>query len=87
MKFSYAITYGKMLPGWSFEQIEKAMVKYKADVEKGGAKVVFWGHPFGVSENLIVVLDTGGDMDRYIKAVSGIDSPYTDGRTDFVMVH
>ena len=36
MKWKYAITYGKVKPDWSFEQIEKDMAKYKADAEKKG---------------------------------------------------
>ncbi len=86
MKFGYAITYGKLLPGWTSEKNQKDMAKYKADVEKAGVKLVFWGHPFGVSENLLIVIDTGGDMDKYLKAVMGATSPYTDGRTEFVMI-
>jgi len=87
MKWRYAITYGKMKPGWTLEQIEKDMAKYKTDVERGGIKLVFWGHPYGVSENLVVVLDVGGNMDTYLKAVMGASAPYTDSRTDFVMEH
>jgi len=87
MKWRYAITYGKMRPGWTLEQIEKDMAKYKADVEKGGVKLVFWGHPYGVSENLVVVFDIGGNMDAYLKATMGATAPYTDSRTDFVAEH
>jgi len=87
MKWRYAITYGKMKPGWTFEQIEKEMAKFKADVEKAGLKLVFWGHPYGVSENIIAVFDIGGDMDKYLKASMSFSSPYTDSRTDFVMEH
>ena len=87
MRWRYAITYGKVKPGWTFEQIGKEMAKYKADLEKGGVKVVFWGHPFGVSEGLVVVLDVGGNMDTYLKAVMGTSAPYTDSRTHFVIEH
>jgi len=87
LKFNYAITYGKMIPGWSFEKIEQEMAKYKTDVEKGGIKIAFWGHPYGVSEDLVIVFEIGGDMDKYLKAVMGATSPMTDSRTDFVMVH
>ncbi len=87
MKWRYAITYGKMKPGWTFEGIEKEMAKYKADVEKAGLKLVFWGHPYGVSENIIAVFDVGGDMDKYLKTVGSLSAPYTDSRTNFVMEH
>jgi len=84
MKWRYAVTYGKMKPGVTSEQLKTDMLKYKTDVEKTGVKVVFWGHPFGVSENLIVVLDDGGNMDNYLKTMN-LTSPYTDSRTDFVL--
>jgi hypothetical protein len=86
VKWRYAITYGKMKPGLTLQQIEKEMEKYKTDVEKTGVKVVLWGHPFGVSENIMAVFDVGGKMDEYIKVV-GLSPPYTDSRTDFVLEH
>jgi len=86
MKWRYAITYGKMKSGLTFEQIEKEVTKYKADVEKAGVKMIFWGHPFGVSEDIVAVYDVGGNMDNYIK-ITGLTSPYTDSRTDFVLEH
>jgi hypothetical protein len=46
--------------------------------------MILWGHPFGVSENIVVVLDLGGNMDNYIKLMN-LSSPYTDSRTDFVL--
>ena len=85
MKWKYAITYGKVKPGWTFEQIAKDMAKYKEEVEKKGVKLVFWGHPFGVSEGMIAVLDVEGHMDSYVNM--NVSGPWTDGRTDFVMVH
>jgi hypothetical protein len=84
MQWRYSVTYGKMKPGMTLDQFKAEMVKYKADVEKTGVKVVLWGHPFGVSENVILVLDVGGNMDNYIKTMT-LTSPYTDSRTDFVL--
>ena len=81
----YSITYRKMKPGWTVESIEKDMAKYKADLEKTGVKVLFWGHPFGVTENIVVVYDVGGNMDNYIKAIS--NTPFTDANAHFVLGH
>ena len=86
MKWRYAITYGSMKPGASMEQLEKDMDKYRADVEKTGLKLVFWGHPFGVSEDMVVVLDVGGKMDNYIK-VASLSPPFSGSRTEFVLEH
>ncbi len=84
MKWRYAVTYGKMKPGVTSEQLKTEMSKYKADVEKTGLKIVLWGHPFGVSEDMIVVMDVGGNMDNYLKAMT-LHPPYADSRTDFVL--
>ena len=62
----------------------KDFAKYKAEIEKHGVKIMFWGHPFGVSESVVVVLDFGGNMDNYLKIVS-VPDPFTDSRTNFVL--
>jgi len=85
MKWRYAVSYGKMKPGWTTEQIEKDMEKYKAEVEKAGVKLVFWGHPLGVSENIMAVYDVGKTMDNWLKIMA--TAPYTDTRTHFVVEH
>lgn len=84
MKWRYAITYGYMKPDMTGEQLVKDFAKYKAEVEKIGVKIVFWGHPFGVSENIVVVLDLGGSMDDYLKIVT-ISEPFTNSRTNLVL--
>jgi hypothetical protein len=86
MKWRYALTYGNMKPDTSMEQLEKEMEKYKSDLEKTGVKMVFWGHPFGVSEDMLVVVDVGGKMENYIK-VAGLSPPFSGSRTDFVLEH
>jgi len=63
------------------------MAKFKADVERAGVKLVFRGHLFGVSENLIAVFDIGGNMDNYLKVKKGVPSPYMDSRTELVLEH
>jgi hypothetical protein len=78
------ISYGNMKPGVTAEQLVKDYAKYKAEIEKLGVKLVFWGHPFGTTENLVTVLDVNGDMNNYLKLM-GLESPYKDSRTDIVM--
>jgi len=73
-----------MKPGTTAEQLVKDFAKYKEEVEKCGVKMVFWGHPFGVSESVVVVLDMGGNMDNYLKLTS-VPDPFTDSRTNFVL--
>lgn len=84
VKWRYMISYGNMKPGVTGEQLVKDFAKYKAEIEKHGVKLVFWGHPFGTTENIVAVLDVNGNMDNYLKLMS-IESPYTDTRTDIVM--
>ncbi len=45
MKWKYTITYGMVKPGWTFEQLEKDMTKYKAEIEKKGPSSSFGDTP------------------------------------------
>ena len=85
MEFKYYITYARLLQTDDlpkrFEKAAKALKKYKVDL-------VFWGHPWGTTENLIVVMK--GDVKDYQNAmtqteVSEATSFYTDNRTHMVM--
>ncbi|TFH13921.1 hypothetical protein E4H04_11150 [Candidatus Bathyarchaeota archaeon] len=87
MDFRYAITYGKITAFTSGDDIVARMRKYKTGVEKHGVKMVFWGHPFGVEEDIVVVLDFGGDMKKYmaLSMDETLTAPYSGSRTNFVL--
>jgi hypothetical protein len=85
MKMRYAITYGKMKEFKTVDDTKKEYAKYKEAAEKAGLKLLFWGSPFGVTEGSVVVLDFGGDMDKFVKFFSTANAPWTDSRTDFVL--
>ncbi len=60
MKYGY-IMYGNMTPEMmklTSEQRNKRMEEYRAEAEKKGWRMVMWGHPFGVSEDIVVVYET-----------------------------
>jgi len=84
--FKYYITYAKMVQSDDlpkrFEKLAKVLKKYRLEL-------VFWGHPWGTTENLVVVMR--GDVKDYQNAMGQNDleeahSFYTDARTHFVMV-
>jgi len=85
MKMRYAITYGKMKEFKNSDETKKEYAKYKEAAEKAGLKLLLWGSPFGVAESSVVVIDFGGDMDKFIKFFSAQSGPWTDSRTDFVL--
>lgn len=90
MKFTHMVSYGNPKTGLnSYEDFQAAFEKYIKIVEKHGMKVVFWGHPFGVSEAMICVLK--GDMDKYTKLMESTEAsdaqPWTNARTQFVITH
>lgn len=85
MEFKYYITYAKMLQSDDlpkrFEKLSKVMKNYKLDL-------VFWGHPWGTTETLVIVMS--GDVKDYQYAMGQNDfeeahSFYTDHRTHIVM--
>ena len=81
-EFKYYVTYGSWnqeLMDAGGEAIQKAMEKWTKAIEEAGLKMVFWGVPYGVSENAIVI--TKGAVDDYLK-LAPLDSPYTASRTN-----
>lgn len=86
MKFGY-IAYGKMNPEWlqaSIEERKKEMDRVKEEAEKHGFKMMYWGHPYGVSENIVVVYKSEKTLDAYFSMNIGV--PYTDTRTNLVVI-
>lgn len=84
-EIKYYVTYGSWLPelmGAGAEAIQKAMEDWTKKIEEAGLKVVFWGVPYGVSENAIIV--TKGTVEDYVKLAS-LTSPITGDRTNMVL--
>jgi len=91
VKFRYAITYGTITPEFMklvIDERSKALDHYMKEAEKYGVKVLLWGHPWGTSENLVIVYDFGEKIENYGKfqlAMRG-KHPLTDARTNLVLM-
>jgi hypothetical protein len=86
MKYGY-IQYGNMskeLYKLSPEQRNKKMEEYKATAEKEGWKMLMWGHPFGVSEDIVVVYETPKPLGAMFE--DSLPSVMTAGRTHIVAI-
>jgi cell fate regulator YaaT (PSP1 superfamily) len=86
MKYGY-IAYGNMNPELlqaSTEERKKEMDRVKEEAEKHGFKMKYWGHPYGVSENIVVVFKSEKGLDDYFKM--NINFPYTGTRTNLVII-
>ena len=86
MKYGY-IAYGNMRPEFlqaSTEERKKEMDRVKADAEKHGFMMKYWGHPYGVSENIVVVFKSEKGLDDYFKM--NINLPYAGTRTNLVII-
>ena len=84
-KLKYYVTYGSWrqeLMDAGGDAIQKAMEDWAKKIEEAGLKLVFWGVPYGVSENAIVV--TKGAVDDYVK-LAPQNPPYTASRTNMVL--
>jgi hypothetical protein len=78
------VTYGSWnqeLMGKGADAIQKAMEEWTKTIEEAGLKMVFWGVPYGVSENAMVI--TKGAVDDYLK-LAPLNAPYTASRTNMV---
>ena len=51
---------------------------------KHGFNMNYWGHPCGVSENIVVVYNSEKGMDAYYNM--GLDIPFTGNRTNLVII-
>jgi hypothetical protein len=88
MKFGY-ISYGKSAPAFQAltpEERKKEFEKIGKEAEKLGLKMLIWGHPFGVSENIVCVFKSEKGLDAYFELLTTIDLPYTDSRTNMVAI-
>lgn len=86
MEIKYFVCYGNWKPELMAAGPEagtKAMEEWSKTVEENGLKVVFWGSPYGVSENAICVMK--GTVENYTK-LAPLDAPYTGSRTNMVLV-
>ena len=84
MEFKYFITYARLVQSddlpKKFDKLAKVLKKYKMEL-------VFWGHPWGTTENLIVAMK--GNVKDYQNIMnqseaSEATSFYTDNRTHMV---
>ena len=84
MRYGY-IMYGNMTPEitkLSPEQRNKKMDEAKAAAEKKGWHMVMWGHPFGVSEDILVVYETPKPLSAMFE--DGLPNVMNNGRTHIV---
>lgn len=88
MKFGY-ISYVKMKPEFqalTTEERAKEFEKIGKEAEKLGLKMLFWGHPFGVSENMVCVYKSEKGLDAFFEFLTTVDLPYTDSRTNMIAI-
>lgn len=84
MKFGY-IVYGNLKPEWMpTTNLKKEMERVKEEAEKHGFKMNYWGHPYGVSENMVVVYESDKTLDVYHGL--SLNNPFTGNRTDLVII-
>ena len=84
MKYGYII-YGNLKPEWGpDEELKKEMERVKAEAEKKGFTMKYWGHPFGVSEDIVVVYKSEKGLDEYFGLSQ--DAPFTGSRTNLVVI-
>ena len=85
MKYGY-IEYGNLKPEWMppTEGLKKEMARVKEDAEKKGFTMKYWGHPYGVTENIVVVYKSEKGLDEYFGL--GLNAPFTGSRTNLVTI-
>jgi hypothetical protein len=85
MKYGY-IVYGNLKPEWGpGADLKKEMARVKEDAEKNGFTMKYWGHPYGVSENIVVVFKSEKGLDEYFSWIPK-NYPFTGTRTNLVII-
>ncbi len=80
------ITYARMTPEFqAMSRLERAeaikRLTEQAAKHDVRARMVLWGHPYGVNENLVVVYESSKGVENYNNMVLDDQNVYTDSRT------
>ena len=80
------ITYGTIKSEWLplADKLMKEMDRVKADAAKKGFNMLYWGHPYGVTENVVVVYESEKGLADYHSL--NLNNPYTGARTNLVVI-
>lgn len=81
-KYDYVV-HGNLLPEW-FEKMDGLPAetdRLKEHAEKHGFYMKYWGHPYGVSENIMVVFKSENDLGAWQKMNQSYTQPYNGDRT------
>ena len=89
MKFGYYVIYGKGKEGLeTLEDYEKTWAEFEKPLKTVDLELVFWGSPFGTTEEAMCVLK--GDITNFEKIWNNPEVspkfPLTDRRTNFILV-
>ena len=82
MQYGY-VSYAYMKPELmgQLEALAKEMASYKEHAEKHGFHMKYWGHPYGVAENIMVVFKSENGLGEFMKMNQASNRPYTGDRT------
>jgi hypothetical protein len=80
MKYGY-IVYGNRSVD-TMDKLPADMDRFKEHAETHGFHMKYWGHPYGVSESIVVVFKSENDLGAYQKMVFAYsEMPYIGDRT------
>ena len=82
MKYGY-VCYASLRPEWfeKMDELPAEMDRYKEHAEKHGFHMKYWGHPYGVSETMMVMFKSENDLGAWQKMNQAFPRPYTGDRT------
>ena len=82
MKYGY-VAYANLLPEWfgKMDELSAEMDRFKEHAEKHGFHMKYWGHPYGISENMMVMFKSEKDLGAWQKMNMSYTTPYTGDRT------
>ena len=82
MKYGYvSYAYMKTDVMTDRDAMDKEMARVKEHAENHGFHMKYWGHPFGVAENIMVVFKSEKALGEFMAMNQATDLPYNGQRT------
>ena len=80
MKYGYVV-YANLKSQESFDELPAEMDRIKEHAKSHGFHMKYWGHPYGVSESIMVVYKSEKTLGEFMKMTASITVPFEGART------
>lgn len=80
MKYGYVV-YANLKSQENLDELPAEMDRIKEQAKSHGFHMKYWGHPYGVSESIMVVYKSEKALGEFMKMTTDITVPFDTART------